>query len=85
MARILVIDDARNIRVFHASEQIRLETHTVFAATEFLWDKVCDLAVFDYLFQKAELPPALLPVFELSPTQLYTVRKLAGMKPFLDH
>ncbi len=69
----------------HVSEQIQQETRRNFAGTAFLWDKVCELGVFDYLFQKAELPPALLPVFELTPTQLFAIRKLAGMKPFLDY
>lgn len=69
----------------HIGEQVRQETRRDFAAGEFLWDKVCELAVFDYLFQGAQLPPALLPVFELTPTQLFTVRKLAGLKPFLDY
>ncbi len=68
----------------HVGEQVRQETQRTFAAREFLWDKVCDLALSDYLFQRGQLPPPLLPVFELTPTQLFTVRKLAGRRPFLD-
>lgn len=66
----------------HVSQQIQQETRR--AAGEFLWDKVCELALSDYLFRWARLPPPLLPVFELTPAQLLAVRTLAGMKPFLD-
>ncbi len=68
----------------HISEEIRHVTQRDFAGTDFLWDKVCDLAMSDYLFHKAELPPALLPIFELTPMQLFAIRKLSGMKPFLN-
>jgi DNA-binding response OmpR family regulator len=69
----------------HVHDQVRLETHRDFSKTEFVWDKVCELAVFDVLFECRQFPPALLPVVELSPGQLFAIRKLAGMKPFLDY
>ena len=69
----------------HVRDEIRVETYKDFVESDFLWTKVCELALSDYLFQKAELPPPLLPIFELTPLQLFAVRKLAGMKPFLDY
>ena len=68
----------------HVFEQVRRETGRDFPKTNFVWDKVCEMALFDVLFEGESFPPTLLPVVELSPGQLFAVRKLAGLKPFLD-
>lgn len=66
----------------HIGDQVRLETGRDFPQSSFVWEKVCELAVLDFLIRGA-VPPALLPVFELSPGQLIALHKLAR-RPFTD-
>jgi CheY-like chemotaxis protein len=46
-----------------------------------LWDSLCNSALADFLWQKAESPPASLPVYSLTREQVHTLRALVGREP----
>src|SRR5262249_31884434 len=60
-------------------ELIREETGHDYAPTDELWDTVCRMALADYLWTRAQLPPETLTIYELSRKQLEVVRSLAGL------
>jgi CheY-like chemotaxis protein len=62
-------------------ERIRAETGHDYAAADPLWDTVCRSALSDHLWQKAELPPEVMVVYDLTLEQMRVVRNLAGLGP----
>jgi CheY-like chemotaxis protein len=62
-------------------ELIREETGRDYPPTDELWDTVCRMALADYLWTRAQLPPETLAIYELSRKQLEVVRSLAGLGP----
>jgi len=69
----------------HLREHIRHETRCDFAENANFWDTVSQLALSEFLWRSPELPPPVLPVFELSGMMVVAVRDMAGQKPYIDY
>lgn len=68
----------------HVREQIKLDIDKDFPENSSLWTTVCGLGLSNFLWQKAQLPPPVLPIFELTMGQLRTIKIIAGIEPFLE-
>lgn len=60
-------------------ELVRLETGHDYPPADALWDTVCKGALANYLWTQAQIPPAILTVYELSRKELEVVRSVAGL------
>jgi CheY-like chemotaxis protein len=72
--RRCVVEIAASLR-----ELIRTETGHVYPPARELWKTVCRMALSDYLWSWAKLPPKILTVYELSHEQLEVVRGVVGL------
>jgi DNA-binding response OmpR family regulator len=68
------VDLATSIREF-----VRAEVQRDYPPDDPLWEMVCRSALADFLWQRAKLPPEVLPVYELTRDQLHDVRAAAGL------
>ena len=59
----------------HVEELVRAQSKR--PDDDFLWEMVCRESLTNYLWEKAEMPPAMLPIYELTSRQLDDVRRLA--------
>jgi FixJ family two-component response regulator len=62
-------------------ELIRQETGRDHPPDDPLWNTVCKGALSHYLWIQAQMPPEVLPIYELTREQLHVVRGLAGLGP----
>lgn len=62
-------------------EQVREETGQDFAPGETVWEALCRGALSRYLWVEAEMPPAVLTVYELMREDRALARALAGRGP----
>lgn len=69
----------------HVQAQVFQTAGQSYNADDTLWEMLCQLALSDYLLDKAALPPAMLPIYELTSNQLYMIRDLSSMKPGVDY
>ena len=60
----------------HVRLQVKSDTHMETDPADFVWDSVCRTALANYLWEKASMPPTLLPVFELTARQLQDIHTL---------
>jgi len=64
----------------HIVETVRQESSgSIRNATDndYMWEFVCRRALLNFVWEKAEMPPTLLPVYELTERQLEDVRSLS--------
>jgi hypothetical protein len=61
----------------YVRQLVELVTGHHYEPSESLWDAVCERVLSDYLWQKAQIAPELLPVHDLTEEQLQVVRKFA--------
>ncbi len=62
-------------------EWVRAETGQDFDPASAMWDTLCRSALSNQLWQEAELPPDVLPVYQLTREQAQVVRAMAGVVP----
>lgn len=62
-------------------EQVREETDQEFAPGETIWEALCRSALSRHLWIEAEMPPAVLTVYELTREDRALARALAGRGP----
>jgi hypothetical protein len=62
-------------------ELIRQETGRDYPSADPVWDTVCKGGLSHYLWTQAQMPPQILPIYELTREQLHVVRSLAGLGP----
>ena len=60
----------------HVRLQVGNDSKREFEPGDFVWDSVCRTALANYLWDKASMPPTLLPVFELTARQLQDISSL---------
>jgi CheY-like chemotaxis protein len=60
-------------------ELVREETGHDYSPADAMWDTVCRITLSEYLWQRAQMPPDTLAVYELSRKQLEVVRSMAGL------
>lgn len=60
---------------------IRAEVKQEYPAEDPFWDTIAKGALSQYLWQQAEMPPEVLPVYELTREQLEVARAMAGLGP----
>lgn len=66
-------------------ETVRVETRREIAPEDPFWDTVCRSALSNHVWQTAELPPEVLPVYHLDLQQIDLIRRLAGLPPSVRH
>lgn len=66
-------------------ELVREETDHDYPPADEFWLTVCRGALSDYLWNQAQMPPEILPIYSLSRRQLEVARRLAGLGPLARH
>lgn len=61
----------------HIETQVRAVSQDRDVKSKYLWEKVCRDSLIEFLWENATMPPALLPIYELSNQQLEDIRRLS--------
>ncbi len=65
----------------HVREQVRAGAGYDSAPDDPLWNMVCQVAVINYLWEQAEMPPPFIPLYELTSDLMAEIRKRTGFMP----